>query len=157
MRIISLILIVVIIYLVREITILKSHISTIPNQNIQPINNCVVSNPRSRLLLWSSEVSPNEKYRATSYTGDYADRYHYYQVFITDLTNDRMNRIYSGDFRSSNWKWTKDNKIEITYDCGTGCRATKIMGVDETVALSEDKEGLISKENGWKIDFFKSF
>ncbi|MDP2860207.1 MAG: hypothetical protein Q8N98_00675 [bacterium] len=157
MKIVSLILIVIIIYLVREITILKSHISTIPNQNIQTTNNYVVSSPRPRLLLWSSEVSPNGKYRATSYTGDYADKYHYYQVFITDLTNDKMYRIYTGDFRTSGWKWTDDNKIKITYDCGTGCRATKTMGVDETVVLSESKEGLISKENGWDVEFFKSF
>lgn len=157
MKIVSLILIVVIIYLVGEITLLKSHISTISNQNIKPINNYVVSSPRPRLLLWSSKVSPNGKYRVTSYTGDYADKYHYYQVFITDLTNDRMNRIYSGDFRTSGWEWTDDNKIKITYDCGTGCRATKIIGADETVALSEDKEGLISKEDGWKVKFFKSF
>lgn len=157
MKIVSLILIVAIIYLVREITILKSHLSTISSQNIQTVNNDVASSPRSRLLLWSSEVSPNGKYRAASYTGNYADRYHYYQVFITDLTDDRMNRIYSGDFRTSNWKWTKDNKIEITYDCGTGCRATKIIGVNETVVHSENKDGLISKENGWNVEFFKSF
>lgn len=157
MKIVSLILIAVIIYLIREITILKLHISIVSNQNIQTVNNDIVGNSRPQLLLWSSEVSPNGKYRAASYTGDYVDRYHYYQVFITDLTNDRMNRIYSGDFRTSNWKWTKDNKIEITYDCGTGCRATKIMGVDEIVVHSENKGGLISGENGWKVKFFKSF
>lgn len=157
MKIVSLILIVVVIYLVREITILKSHIPTIPNQNIQSVNSYDVSGPRPRLLLWSSKVSPNGKYQAASYTGDYEDKYHYYLIFITNLTNDRMNRIYSGDFRTSNWKWTEDNKIEITYDCGTGCRATKIMGVDEMIILSEKKEGLISKENGWNVEFFKSF
>lgn len=157
MKIVFLILIAVIIYLVREITILKLNIATISNQNMQTVSNDVVSSPRPQLLLWSSEVSPNGKYRAASYTGDYADRYHYYQIFITDLTNDRMNRIYSGDFRTSNWKWTKDNKIEITYDCGTGCRATKMMGVDETTVHSENKEGLISKENGWSVEYFKSF
>lgn len=157
MKIVFLVLIAVIIYLVREITILKLHIATISNQNMQTVSNDVVSSPRPQLLLWNSEVSPNGKYRAASYTGDYADRYHYYQIFITDLTNDRMNRIYSGDFRTSNWKWTKDNKIEITYDCGTGCRATKMMGVDETTVHSENKEGLISKENGWTVEYFKSF
>lgn len=157
MKIVSLILIAIIIYLAREIAILKLRISTVSNQNVQTVNNDVVSSPRPQLLLWSSEVSPNGKYRADSYTGDYADRYHYYQVFITDLTNDTMNRIYSGDFRTSDWKWTDDNKIKITYDCGTGCRATKIMGVDETVVHSQDKKGLISKENGWNVEFFKSF
>lgn len=157
MKIVFLVLIAVIIYLVREITILKLHIATISNQNMQTVSSDVVSSPRPQLLLWSSEVSPNGKYRAASYTGDYADRYHYYQIFITDLTNDRMNRIYSGDFRTSNWNWTKDNKIEITYDCGTGCRATKMMGVDETTVHSENKEGLISKENGWSVEYFKSF
>ncbi|MBI5356009.1 hypothetical protein HZB78_00145 [Candidatus Collierbacteria bacterium] len=157
MKIVPLILIVIIIYLVREVTILKSNISTISNQKILLVNRYDESDSLPQLIQWSSEVSPNGKYRAASYTGDYKDRYHYYQIFITNLTNDRMNRIYSGDFRTSNWEWTDDNKINITYDCGTGCRATKIMGVDETVVHSEDKEGLISKENGWNVEFFKSF
>ena len=157
MRIVVLIFIVAILYLSREIMILKSHISTIANLNLRTVNNDVVSNPRPQLLQWGSEVSPNGKYRATSYTGDYADRYHYYQVFITDLTNDKMNRIYSGDFRTTGWKWIDDDKIKITYDCGTGCRATKIMGVDEAVVHSENDEGLISKKDGWNVEFFKSF
>lgn len=157
MRIVSLILLAVIVYLVREITILKSYISTIPNQNIQTPHNDVVSNPRPRLLLWSSELSPNGKYQAASYTGDYADRYHYYQVFITNVTNDRMNRIYSGDFRTSGWEWTDDNKIKITYNCGTGCRATRVISTDETLQISDKKDTTISKENGWEVTFFKSF
>lgn len=137
MRVLFLVLIVIIIYLAREITILQSYISTVTSQNIQTTNTHGVSDPRPRLLLWSSEVSPSGKYRATSYTGDYADTYHYYQVFVTDLTNDRMYRIYSGDFRTSGWEWTNENKIKITYNCGTGCQAIKIMSADENVSLAD--------------------
>lgn len=157
MRIVSLILVAVIIYLGREITILKSHISTILDHTIQTPHHYIISNPLPQLLLWSSGVSPNGKYQAASYTGDYADRYHYYQVFITNLTNDRMNRIYSGDFRTSGWKWTDDNKIKITYNCGTGCRATRVISTDETLQISDKKNTTISKENGWEVTFFKSF
>lgn len=157
MRIVSLILIAVIIYLIREITILKSYISTISNQNIKTTNNYVVSSPRPRLLLWSSEVSPNGKYRAASYTGDYADRYHYYQVFLTEVKNDRMWRIYTGDFRTSGWEWTDDNQIKITYDCGTGCQATKILSTREIPQTADAENTTISEGNGWELRYYKSF
>lgn len=49
----------------------------------------------------------------------------------------RMHRIYSGDFRTSGWEWTDDNKIKITYNCGTGCRATRVIGTDETLQISD--------------------
>ena len=155
MRIISLILVAVIIYLTREITILKSNITSITNQTLLSPNNYVVSNP-PQLWLWSSEVSPNGKYRAASYTGDYADRYHYYQIFVTSLTNNRKLRMYTGDFRTSGWEWTNDNKIKIIYDCGTGCQATRIIGPGETAYVNDSESGFITEENGWEYLFAKS-
>ncbi len=157
MKIVSLILIAVIIYLIRDITILKSHILAISNQNIQTANNLVVSSPHPRLLLWSSEVSPNGKYRAASYTGDYADRNNYYQIFVTDLAMNTMLRVYSGDFRTSGWQWTNGSDIEITYDCGTGCRATKVIRINDNISLKSYGNANINEKNGWQVEFFKSF
>lgn len=146
MKILFLVLVVIFIYLAREITILKSYISNISNQSAQTINNQSTSSPYPRLLQWSSEVSPNKGYRATSYTGDYADRHHYYQVFITDLTSDRMHRIYSGDYRTLGWEWTEDNKIKMSYDCGTGCKSTRIIDVNDYVSFELDRG------NNWKLE-----
>lgn len=119
---------------------------TVPSPTVTP------SEYHPRLWLESSEVSPNNLYRATSYsTGDYDDRYHYYQVFITELSTDRMRRIYTGDFRTLGWEWTKDNKIKISYNCGTGCKSTRIIDVDEYVSLELDRSGK------WTTETFKSF
>lgn len=152
MKILLLVLIVIIIYLVREITILKSNISNISNQNTQTTNKLTGSS-RPQLLFWRSEVSPNGKYKTDSYTGDYADRYHYYQVFITELATDKVYRIYSGDYRTLGLEWTKDNRIKISYDCGTGCLATKVMDINDNIVLTER---MISKKNGWEVKFFDS-
>lgn len=141
MKILSLILIAVIIYLAREITILKLYISNISKQNTQTTSNQPISSPHPRLLQWSSEVSPNGRYKATSYTGDYADRYHYYQLFITDLTNDRMHRIYTGDYRTLDWKWTEDNQMKISYNCGNACKSTRTIDVNDFVSMEFDKKG----------------
>lgn len=112
-----------------------------------------------RFTLWwsSSEVSPNSRYKASSYTGDYADYDNYYQIFVADLVTHKMWRIYSGDFRTFDWKWTDDNRIKITHGCGTGCRATKLMNVNETYSMDDERKRFLSEENGWKVEFFKSF
>lgn len=146
MKILSLILIAVIIYLAREITVLKLYISNIPKQDTQTTNSQPESSPHPILWFWSSEVSPNGRYKAASYTGDYADRYHYYQVFITDLTNDRMHRIYTGDYRTLGWKWTEDNKIKISYNCGNACKTTRIINIDDYVSFESDKG------SNWKLE-----
>lgn len=146
MKILSLILIAVIIYLAREITIIKLYISNIPKQNTQISSNQTISSPHPRLLQWSSEASPNGRYRATSYTGDYEDRYHYYQVFITDLTNDKMHRIFTGDYRILDWEWTADNQIKISYNCGNACKSTRIININDSVSMEFDKLGQ------WKLE-----
>lgn len=146
MKILSLILIAVIIYLAREITIFKLYISNIPKQNTQISSNQTISSPHPRLLQWSSEASPNGRYRATSYTGDYEDRYHYYQVFITDLTNDKMHRIFTGDYRILDWEWTVDNQIKISYNCGNACKSIRTINVNDFVSMEFDKLGK------WKLE-----
>lgn len=146
MKILFLILVAIIIYLAREITVLKLYISNIPKQGTQTTNNQPTNNSHPILWFWSSEVSPNGRYKATSYTGDYADRYHYYQLFITDLTNDRMHRIYTGDHRTLDWKWTEDNKIKISYNCGNACKSTRLIDVNDSVSMEFDKK------DAWQLE-----
>jgi len=108
------------------------------------------TNSQPLLYKMSSGISPNGFYLLESFIGDYYDRYNYYQIFLTDLRTGKRNKIYSGSFRTSGWKWTENNRIEITHNCGTGCRATKVIGVNETLTMPDKEEGLISKEDGWK-------
>lgn len=112
-----------------------------------------------RIHLWkeSFEVSPNGRYKAESYMGNYADYYNYHQIFITDLTNNRMWRIYNGDFRTLGWEWTGNNKIKIFYNCGTGCKASKVIGLNESLSIADYKDGRMNEKNGWKVEFFKTF
>lgn len=109
------------------------------------------------LLHWDSEVSPNGLYQGDSYTGDYANYFNYFQLFITNLATGNKQKVYAGDFRTLGWEWTDDNKIKIEYDCGSGCLATKILGTNESVSVADYQDGKMSEENGWKVKFTKSF
>lgn len=109
------------------------------------------------LYYVSSEVSPDGRYRIDAFSGDYSQRYTYYQIFITNRETDETQRLYSSDFRTTDWKWTPSNKVKVIYNCGTGCRATKVIGVNESTAVSEEEQGMISEGNGWNVEFFKSF
>lgn len=135
--------------------------STIKEYNF---SNLTISNQAKQILsptpterrkgLWfeNSEISPNRQYIVSSYnTGNYDDKYYYYQIFITELNTDKMYRIYSGDFRTMDWKWTKDNKIKILYDCGTGCLSTRIIDLNEHVSLGSDRS------DKWITETFKSY
>lgn len=156
MKIISFILAVMVLYLVREITLIKYYSSSSAPKSSQTTNiEPTISHPQ--LLQWDSEVSPNGRYDARSYTGDYKDRFHYYQVFITDLYTDTMHRIFSGDFRTLRWEWTSDNRIKISYNCGTGCLATKIIDINKSVSMANLQYDEINEKNGWQVTFTKSF
>ncbi len=157
MKIISLILAVMILYLVREITLTGRYSSTNVPKNLQTTNTKRVTTSHPQLLQWSTGVSPNGRYHARSYTGDYKDRFHYYQVFITDSYTDTMQRIFSGDFRTLGWEWTPDNRIKISHNCGTGCLATKIIDINKSVSMANREYDEINEKNGWKVTFLKSF
>lgn len=153
MRIILLVIIIIVVFFLPIKLTMKNNTSpkqTISNQVSQTLSPTPF-NKYQRLLLWSSQVSPNNLYLATSYTGDYKDRYHYYQVFITEVSTDRMHRIYTGDYRTLGWEWTKDNKVKISYNCGTGCKSTRIIDVDEHVSLRSDRS------DKWITETFKSY
>lgn len=160
MKITSLILAVIVLYLVREISLTKHYSCSIdaPKSTQTTNTDRVVSNTSYlRLLQWSANISPDGRYLATSYTGDYKDRFHYYQVFITDLHTDKMHRIFAGDFRTLKAEWTSDNMVKINYDCGTGCLATKIIALNESISMVNSQYDEINEKNGWKFTFFESF
>lgn len=101
-----------------------------------------------------SYISPNGLYRGDLYRGTYANKDRYYEFFVTDFKDSVKRKVFSGTPRTSNISWTKDNRIKITYNCGTGCRATKIIGVDKYVAISDYNEDEINEANSWDIQFF---
>jgi hypothetical protein len=105
-------------------------------------------------IHWGSEISPNGLYKKDSFTYDYFDRFNYYKVFITNLQTGQSKRIYSGDFHTLGTTWVADNSVKISYDCGTGCLATKIINTNESVSATE---GEISEKNNWEIKFFDSY
>lgn len=109
------------------------------------------------LYYLRSETSPNGMYRIDSFSGDYSDRYNYYQIFVINLKTDETKRLYSSDFRTTDWMWTADNKVKVVYNCGTGCRASKIIGVNEHIAIADYEKGGMNEKNGWNVEFFKSF
>ncbi|MBI3955661.1 hypothetical protein HY339_00225 [Candidatus Gottesmanbacteria bacterium] len=148
---------VVVLYIVMEITPIKKHgfIANLSTKQPTEVHQKNTSLPR--LLQWDSGISPDGRYLATSYTGDYKDRFHYYQVFITDVYTDTMHRIFSGDFRTLSWEWTPDNRIKISYNCGTGCLATKIIDINKSVSMANLQYDEINEKNGWQVTFTKSF
>lgn len=135
-------------------------VSSTRQKNSVPENNFSLKANRlpGALLHWDSEISPNGLYQGDSYTGDYADYYNYYRVFVTNLENGRKDEVYKGDFRTLGWQWTDDGKIKIEWNCGTGCLASKVFGVDEQVSIADYiGEGAMNLANGWKVNFSKSF
>lgn len=108
-------------------------------------------------VLIDSEISKNDEYLAKLYRGDYLMKERYLELFVTSRLTGKTKKIFSGDPRTSDLRWTEDNNIRIVYDCGTGCRATKIISVDDLVTYGDYANGKMNEVNGWRVDFFKSF
>lgn len=103
------------------------------------------------------ETSPNQGYLAKFfYNGpDAPDRY--YELFVVNLVNKEVKRIWAGDFRTLGWDWKGSNQIEIRYNCGTGCQAVKIMNLNESASIVDYQNGRMSEENGWRIELAGSY
>lgn len=154
---ISVLIVLLLIFVTGKLRTQKKTFRLTPTTSVIENNIEKTTYAQNPLYYLSSETSPNGLYRIDSFSGDYSDRYNYYQIFVTNLETDKTKRLYSSDFRTTDWKWTPDNKVKVTYNCGTGCKATKIIGVDQRIAISEEKQGMITEANGWKVEFFKSF
>ena len=105
----------------------------------------------------SCEKSPNGKFVAKFFYNGYSVPDRYYELFVVDTTNKLAKRIWAGDFRTLGWEWRKDNQIEVKYNCGSGCQATKILNMNESVSIADYQDGRMSEENGWKIKFTGNF
>lgn len=101
---------------------------------------------KTTLYFLGSKISPNGNYRIDGYRADYRDKNNYYQLFLTDIKNGQVKKIYNGDYHSSGWEWTQDNRIQLKYDCGTCCVAAKIISPSEMSASSDKSWQIITRE-----------
>lgn len=110
------------------------------------------SQGKSLPALVDSEISPKGLYLYDCYRGSYADQDHYYELFVTDLSTGERKKVFNGPPRTLGWEWAEDSKIKISYNCGTGCRATRAVSMDETASITREGEGL-SEKDGWQFRF----
>ena len=106
--------------------------------------------------LIDSIIYPNNQFLGESYSGNPYDKKNYYQLYVTSIRNNKRWKVLSGDFRISDWKWTNDNQIKISYNCGTACRSTKIIKPHDSIVVGEYGKP-ISKENGWHTRIFPPY
>lgn len=103
------------------------------------------------------EASPNKELIAKFVFNSLYEPERYYELFIMQKDGGKEWNVFSGDFRTLGWEWIADNRIKIFYNCGTGCRASKIIGMNEHIAIADYENGGMNETNGWNIEFFKSF
>ncbi|MBI5621017.1 hypothetical protein HY949_04505 [Candidatus Gottesmanbacteria bacterium] len=105
----------------------------------------------------SCEKSPDTMYLAKFFYNGMATPERYYELFVIHMADRTIRRIWAGDFHTLGWDWRGNEKIEIRYNCGTGCQAIKTMGLNESASIADYKNGRMSEKNGWQITFTKSF
>lgn len=103
------------------------------------------------------EESPNKRHLAKFFYNGPATPDRYYELFVITTADRTTRRIWAGDFRTLGWDWRGNTKIEIRYNCGTGCQAIKTMNVNESASIADYKNGRMNEENGWRIKFTRSF
>lgn len=99
------------------------------------------------------ESSPNKKYVGKFVFNGLYDPDRYYELLVMEPGGFGEREVYSGDFRTLGWEWVGDESVKILYNCGTGCIATKIIGVDESISFADFKDGGMNSENGWSVEF----
>lgn len=102
------------------------------------------------------EESPNKKYLAKFFYNGMTSPDRYYELFVIHTIDKTLRRIWAGDFRTLGWDWRGNTKIEIRYNCGTGCQAIKTMNINESASIADYKDGRMSEKNGWRITFARS-
>lgn len=98
------------------------------------------------------ESSSNGKLTAKFFYNGLSVPDRYYELFVVDTTSKRVKKIWAGDFRTLGWDWRKDNKIEVRYNCGSGCQAIKIMNMNESASIVDYRDGGMSEGNGWVVN-----
>lgn len=101
-----------------------------------------------------AEISPDGMLLVHATQGNYSIPHRYYELFIEEAATGKMRRVYSGDPRTNNWEWTPNNKLKVTYDCGTGCLASKILDASTYTSSAEYYRWGTDGKNGWSIQLF---
>lgn len=122
-------------------------------------NGCPVNNSQDWVVgrAIGCEASPDKKIVGKFVFNGLYEPKRYYELFIMSKDGGKELRVFSGDSRTLGWEWTEDNRIKILYNCGTGCRASKIIGINENISIADYENGRMSEKNGWKVEFYKSF
>lgn len=87
--------------------------------------------------------------------GSYHTPSRYYELSVEDVVTGKTRAVYSGDPHTHNWEWTSDNKIKITYNCGTSCLASKIIDINKHTSIIEFyRQKAFNEKNGWSVQLF---
>lgn len=118
-------------------------------------NGCPVSNNQDWVVgkAIGCEASPNKYFVGKFVFNSLYEPERYYELFIMTADGSREWKVFSGDFRTLGWEWIEDNRIKIFYNCGTGCKAIKVIGLDETVLISDYTNGRMNEKYGWTVEF----
>lgn len=113
--------------------------------------------PRDKDQTWvvgkaiGCKLSPNGKFIGKFIFNGLHSPEKYYELVIMNGGGEWT--VFTGDYRTLGWEWTKDNRIKILYNCGTGCKAVRVIGLDKTVLFSDYTDGKMDEEHGWKVKF----
>ncbi|MBI4999754.1 hypothetical protein HZB97_03230 [Candidatus Gottesmanbacteria bacterium] len=118
-------------------------------------NGCPMNNNQDWMVgkAIGCEVSPDKELIGKFVFNSLYEPERYYELFIMPKDGGKEWRVFSGDFRTLGWEWMEDNRIKIIYNCGTGCKAVKVIGVDETLSISDYTDGKMDEKHGWEIKF----
>lgn len=88
----------------------------------------------------------------------YYDPDQYYELFIMTSNGNKEWRIFSGDYKTLGWEWKTDKDIQIDWNCGSGCVASKNFETNTYISIADYKtDGGMSEKSGWKVKFVKPF
>ena len=112
-------------------------------------------------MVWKAtqcEKSPDGILIGKFIYNSYYDSDRYYELFVMTSDGNKEWKIFSGDYKTLGWHWKTDTKIQIDWNCGSGCRASKDLEINDYLSIAHYKtEGGMSKKNGWSVTFAQSF
>lgn len=80
----------------------------------------------------------------------------YYELFIITNDGNKEWKIFSGDYKTLGWEWKTDKDIQIDWNCGSGCVASKNVKTNTYVSIADYKtDGSMNEESGWKVKYVK--
>lgn len=135
----------------------SSNESTVSTESSRFLENGCPENANQDWIIGRAidcEISPDGKFIGKFIFNGLYEGERYYELFIATTQGGEERRVFAGDFRTLGWEWTEDSRIKIVYNCGTGCRSSKVISVDESISVADYKDGRMNEENGWEVEFF---